>query len=378
MGKKDEEQKRSSEGCASGSCQACPNPSCEKCQGTGIKKKEGGKEKKCKCVGKYLVQTTPTVTLSNGVELPLLAMGCSFRKKTTEVPGFEGYLPEEAWRAINLALQVGYRSFDGARNYGSERNVGSVLGWAFAEGWFKREDVFLGTKLAHPHHRYMNETRTVDFQESPEILAQKVNHDMAHSLNDMGVGYFDLAIMHWPGDPHAESQPSPKRARATRAAIWKVFEGFLQNKTARAIGVANFTEKHLEELFEDCTVKPMVNQIELHPYCQQQELEKFNTSKGLITLASSPLGGGALGLLKDKVISEIAARLQKEPAQVVLRWHFQNGRVSSPRSHSKDNLASNLDILQWELSPSDMKAIKSLQSTGATIRRVIPDPACVV
>jgi len=315
----------------------------------------------------------PSVKLANGVAMPMVASGCAFGNWTGDTK-FQGFLPEQAWKSTAMALRVGVRSFDGAHVYCTERQVGNVLGRSFADGSLAREDVFLTSKFAHPPlgpNVAVTHLRTWNPRDVPSV-SQRIRDDMQKSLDDVGVGYFDLVLVHWPG---CGSEKDAEYARKVRAEMWGVLEGFLELGTARAIGVANFAQKHLEELFEDCVVRPMVNQIEVHPYCQQTQLVKFCSDNKIVVQAYAPFASGAFGMLKDEVVVKIAEQVSRSVGQVILRWHIQKGRVVLPKSTNEARMRSNLELFDFELSEEQMAAIDAMAPEEP--KRTCPDPATI-
>jgi diketogulonate reductase-like aldo/keto reductase len=178
------------------------------------------------------------------------------------------------------------------------------------------------------------------------------------SLGKLGLETVDLYLIHW---------PLPKRDRYVDT--WKAFEKIYADGRARAIGVSNFTQRHLNRLFEETGVVPAINQIELHPRLPQDELRAFHAANGIVTEAWSPIGQGK-GLLEDATLTAIADAVGKSPAQVVLRWHMQLGNVAIPKSVTPDRIQQNIEVFDFELSDADMGAITAL-GTG---ERVGPDP----
>lgn len=320
------------------------------------------------------------VKLPNGVTIPSVAFGCAFGNWTNS-DEFTGFLPELAWSSIPFALDAGYTHFDGAFVYGTERHVGITLGKHFANGTLKRSDVFLTTKLAHPQgspHLYMTSTRTLNPREyeTDDQMRRRLLQDFDNSLDNLGVGYVDLLLMHWPGDFNEKDKSF---ARAHRLRVWKVFEELYAKKAARAIGVCNFTQQHFEDLIADgAKIIPMVNQIELHPYCQDSKLVDFCTSQGVVVEAYAPLASGAFNLLKDPVLSEVAKQVKKSVGQVILRWHLQHGHVILPKSSNATRAKENLDLFDWSLSDEQMKQIDNLHPQGQPARRSCPDPNTIV
>ena len=200
--------------------------------------------------------------------------------------------------------------------------------------------------------------------------------DFARSLDDLGVGYVDLLLMHWPGSFDEKDEAF---ARRCRTVVWSTFESFLKLGTARAIGVCNFSATHLQQLLDDgAAVVPMVNQVELHPYCQDPNLEAFCTAQRIVLQAYAPFASGAFGLLGDPAIAAIAAHHRKNTGQIILRWHLQLGRVVLPKSSSAERISSNLDVFDFELTQQEMQAITALQPQGTAPRRTCPDPATIV
>lgn len=316
----------------------------------------------------------PAVSLRNGVTMPRIGFGCAFGDWIGRTE-FQGFLPEMAWRAIHLALETGYRHFDGARCYGTERHLGDLLGRRFAEGLLRREDVFLTTKLAHPAappHVAISHRLSWDWRTQPD-LRQRVLDDFDSSKEKVGVGYFDLILMHWPG-PFDNSDAA--FGREARAAIWSAFEEIYRRGDARAIGVSNFTREHLEPLLETASETPMVNQIELHPYCRDADLVDYCKAQGMVVQAYTPFASGGLGLLDDPVVSDIATGVGRSAGQVILRWHIQHGHVVLPKSSNPERLAENLALFDFELDDESMARLDALGSGEA--RRTCPDPTDIM
>ncbi|MGE3151317.1 MAG: aldo/keto reductase [Nitrospiraceae bacterium] len=280
---------------------------------------------------------TPTIRLSNGVELPLLGLGVYLSS------------PKDTANAVQSAVASGYRLIDTAAAYGNEREVGEGI----ARGAVPRDELFVTTKLWISDYGYDAALRAFDV-----------------SVNKLGVEYLDLYLLHW---------PVPSSWNETIAA-WQAAKKLLADGRVRAIGVCNFTEPRLTALIAATGVTPAVNQVELHPYFAQRSLREVHARLGIATQAWSPIGGiftnhprdpeRITRLLDDRVLTEIAARTGKTPAQVVLRWHIQNGVSAIPKSIHPERIASNIDIFDFELSETDMASIATLD----TNRRNGPDP----
>jgi len=319
------------------------------------------------------------ITLHNGVTMPTLAFGCAFGD-WVGASEFQGFLPEQAWRAVSLALDNGYRAFDGARVYGTERIVGTLIGQRLGNGELTRDELFITTKLAHPAtppHINISHRRTWDFDKVDDI-AQKVRDDMADTLDDLGLGYVDLLLMHWPGGFEPATHADPDFPRKARATIWRTFCEIADRGAARAIGVSNFTISHLRQLMEDIPepdCRPAVNQVEIHPYCRDPALESFCRGQGIVVTAYAPFASGTFGMLQDPVLTDIAARYGKTTGQVVLRWHVQSGRTALPKTSKMQRMTENRDIYDFALSEDDMQAIDALGAGDA--RRTCPDPSSI-
>ncbi|MCX2970630.1 aldo/keto reductase [Streptomyces sp. JHD 1] len=245
---------------------------------------------------------------------------------------------DEAATAVARALEAGYRSIDTAAAY--ENEVGT--GRAIAESGVPREDVFLTTKLWNTEQGYDATLRAFDA-----------------SLERLGTDYVDLYLIHWP-------VPMFDRYVDT----WRAFEKLATDGRARAIGVSNFQPPHLERLLAETSTVPAVNQVELHPHFQQEQLRTFNTAHHIATEAWSPLGQGK-DVLTEPSVGAIGRKHGRTPAQVVLRWHLQLGNVVIPKSVTPSRITENFEVLDFELDAEDMSAIAALE-TGS---RLGPDPS---
>ena len=303
-----------------------------------------------------------------------MGFGCAFGAWTGG-GGFQGFLPEEAWRSVTLALEVGFRHFDCAHCYGTERHVGDILGRAMADGRLRREDLFVTTKLAHaaaPPHVAISHLLTWNWDEVPDIQ-QRVLDDFERSKEKLGLGTVDLLLMHWPGSFNVTDAGFAVEARL---AVWEVFETLHKRGDALSIGVCNFTESHLSDLLDAGRTVPAINQIELHPYCQSPELVRFCQDRGIVVEAYAPFASGAFGLLKDPVICRIANDVGRSTGQVILRWHIQQDHVVLPKSSNPQRMAENLCLFDFELDESQMAQITAL--APAQPKRTTVDPATIL
>jgi 2,5-diketo-D-gluconate reductase A len=265
------------------------------------------------------------VMLDGGVAMPRIGYG------VLRIP------PATFEQTIRAALDAGYRSIDTATMYGTE----ALLGRALAQSG-RRDEVFLTTKLNNPDHGYA--AACAAFERSRAALR---------------VDVIDLYLIHWP-IPH----------RNLYVEAWQALIELRERGDVRVIGVSNFAPEHIARLVAETGVAPAINQIEYHPYFQQPAASAFHLEQGIVTVAWSPLARGG-ELLRDERVVATAARYKKTPAQVVLRWHLQQGRVAIPASTDSSHMADNLGIFGWSLDNEAMEALNALDE-GA---RLGPDPA---
>ncbi|MBO1756716.1 aldo/keto reductase [Allobranchiibius sp. CTAmp26] len=256
---------------------------------------------------------------------------------------------DETRNAVAAALATGYRHIDTAAAYGNEREVGEAV----RDSALARDDVFVETKVWISDYGY------------DETL-----HAFDKSAGKLGVEQLDLLILH---------QALPSDFEKTQQA-YRALEKLLADGRVRAIGVSNFMVEHLTALMEKATVVPAVNQIELHPYFQQREVQAFGAEHGILTQAWSPIGGITFyrdgehtSTLQDPVIGDIAQAHGKSPAQVMLRWHLQEGRSVIPKSTKPQRISENFDVFDFELSDDQIVAIDALD----TDRRGGPEPTAI-
>ncbi|MFF5289092.1 aldo/keto reductase [Paractinoplanes globisporus] len=269
---------------------------------------------------------TPELVLNNGVAMPALGLG------VFQSP------PEETAAAVETALKVGYRHVDTAAAYGNERQVGEGIRRAGVDP----ADVFIETKVWVSDYGY------------DETL-----HAFDKAARKIGVDRLDLLILH---------QPAPDRFDRTVAA-YQALEKLLADGAVRAIGVSNFMRHHLDELRRRTEIVPSVNQIELHPYFSQPDVQKADAELGILTQAWSPIGGITFypgwgeerrNVLEDPAVGTIAEAHDKTPAQVLLRWQLQHGRSAIPKSTNPGRIAENFDVFGFELTAGEMARIDGL------------------
>jgi len=265
---------------------------------------------------------TDCTVLSNGVQMPWFGLGVFKMKDDGETEA-----------AVLAALEAGYRSIDTAAAYRNEVGVGNGI----RKSGVAREDIFLTTKVWNADQGY--ETSLAAFDNSLKLL---------------GFDYVDLLLVHWP-------------VKGKYRDTWRALEKIYKDGKARAIGVSNFQVHHLEDLFEDCEIKPMVNQVEYHPLLQQPDVRPFCRNHGIQLEAWSPL---MQGNLDNSVLTEIGAKYGKSAAQVILRWDIQNEVVTIPKTVTPSRMKENADIFDFELSTEDMALIAGLNEN----RRFGSDP----
>jgi diketogulonate reductase-like aldo/keto reductase len=254
-----------------------------------------------------------TRKLNSGTEIPVLGLG------VFQTP--RGKVTQEA---VKFALKVGYRHIDTASFYGNEEDVGRGV----RDSGVPREQVFVTTKLWNSDQGYDSALSACDA-----------------SLHKLGLGYIDLYLIHWP-------------VPELRDESWRALVELQRRGSCRAIGVSNYTVKHLQELLGSSDVTPAVNQVEFNPFLYQKELLRFCDGKGIQLEAYSPLTRGHK--LDHPVVLEVARRCSKSPAQVMIRWGLQRGLVVIPKSTRPERIRENSEVFDFEISSADMSRLDSL------------------
>lgn len=254
-----------------------------------------------------------TVRLNNGVEMPIFGLGV-----------FRAEAGKEAQKAVEHALQVGYRHIDTAWMYGNEKDVGKAI----KESGIPREEIFVTTKLWNDHHGYDSALKAFD-----------------ESLSNLDLEYIDLYLIHW---------PVPEK----RDLSWKALENIYNEKKARAIGVSNYTINHLREVDRQALITPAVNQVEFSPFLYQKELHQYCRNNRIQLEAYSPLTRGRK--FENPTLKEVAEKYSKTPAQILIRWVLQHDIVVIPKSANPKRIEENADVFDFEIEQKEMEKLDSL------------------
>jgi 2,5-diketo-D-gluconate reductase A len=263
----------------------------------------------------------PRLALNDGKSIPQIGLGVW--KAANDV----------AVLAVETALQAGYRHIDTASAYENEEGVGQGI----SRSGLSRDDIFLTTKLWNDDQGYDTTLRAMDA-----------------SLKRLGTDYVDLYLIHW-----------PSAYRGKYIETWKALIRLRDEGKARSIGVSNFEGRYIDDLFEATGELPVINQVQLHPRFQQRSLRKTYEPRQILTESWSPLGQGKM--LDNPVIGDIARRHGKSPAQVIIRWHIEEGLVVIPKSVTPSRIIENFDVFDFTLSAADKAAIDGLDSPDGRI-----------
>lgn len=256
----------------------------------------------------------PRYTLNDGQSVPVIGFG------TYPLRGDDGV------EAMVHALEAGYRLLDTAVNYGNEEEVGEAV----RRSGLPREDIQVTSKIPGRHHEYDQAIGSVE-----------------ESLRRMRFDYLDRVLIHW---------PNPGVGKYVEA--WRALVELRNRGLVRSIGVSNFTEQHLHAVIEDSGVTPAVNQVELHPYFQNGQVRSYCESHGIATEAWAPIAQGKI--LDDRAVGEIAEQVGRSPAQVVLRWHIQQGNIVFPKSTTPARIEENIRLFDFELDAGQVATIDGL------------------
>ncbi|PHQ28016.1 aldo/keto reductase [Leeuwenhoekiella nanhaiensis] len=264
-----------------------------------------------------------TWELNNGYKMPYLGLGV-----------WKAEDGEEVINAVKWAIEAGYRHIDTAKAYDNEEGVGKAI----KESSVARKDLFITSKLWNSDQGYESTLKAFE-----------------KTLQRLDIDYLDLYLIHWPVEGKYKD-------------TWRAMEKLYKEGKIKAIGVSNFLEHQLIDLMKDCEVRPMVDQLEFHPWLVQEDLQKFCAENDIQYEAWSPLMQGKA--FKNETLKKIGEKYDKTPAQVVIRWDLQNGVITIPKSTSKDHIESNADVFDFELSEEDIQTINALDKG----ERIGPDP----
>ena len=263
--------------------------------------------------------------LSNNNKIPVLGFGT-----------YKSGSYSETKEIVKYALELGYRMIDTAYFYGNEDAIGDAI----KESNVKREDIFLITKLWNDYHGYDNAIKAFN-----------------KSLNNLKTDYIDLYLIHWPNELNSET--------------WKAFEYLYQIGKVKSIGVSNFKIGHLEELLKTAQIKPMVNQLEIHPFSQKSNMLSFCNNNDIKLLAWSPIMRGKV--FSNELLLNLANKYNKTVAEIVLKWHIQRGVIPIPKSSNKLRIKENFDVFDFTISEEDMNKISLLDEGDEVSVTGVPD-----
>ena len=259
------------------------------------------------------------VTLSNGVKMPVLGYGVYQVTK------------EECERCVLDALKTGYRSIDTAQSYFNEEEVGSAI----QKSGVAREDIFLTTKVWIEHYGY-----------------EEAKASVLESMEKLKTDYLDLCLLHQPF--------------ADYYGAWRALEELYEAGKIRAIGISNFYPDRMVDIASFARIRPMVNQVEVHPFNQQKVAKEYMDKYGVQIEAWAPFGEGRGGLFENETLRNIGAKYGKTAAQVMLRWHIQRGVVVIPKSTHIERMAENLNVFDFSLSDADMQVIAAMDQAQSS------------
>src|SRR5918994_4111772 len=279
----------------------------------GLPSQGGSHETRRRCT---TLSAVPNVTLNDGNTIPQLGFGV-FQIE-----------PKDTAEAVSEALRVGYRHIDTAGMYGKEKEGGEAV----RTFGLDRGDVYVTSKLNNAFHEPQDAREAFD-----------------RTLSELGFDYVDLFLIHW---------PLPTLYDGDFVSTWRTLEEFQRDGRARSIGVSNFEIAHLQRLEAEADVVPAVNQNEVHPYFTNDAVREYGQEHQIATEAWSPIAQG--GVLEDSTITQIADKVGKTPAQVVLRWHVQRGDIIFPKSVTPSRMKENFELFDFEIEPADMNAITAL------------------
>lgn len=303
----------------------------------------------------------PKKKLNNGAAIPVLGLGTF---------GSDNYSNEQIAQAVDFAIRKGYRHIDCASVYGNEKEIGQTLNKLLSEGIVKREELWITSKVWNDRHG------------EGEVIAS-----CKKSLNDLQLDYLDLYLVHWPFpnyhapgcDGDARNPDSKPYIHDEYMSVWRQMEQLVEMGLVKSIGTSNMTIPKMELLLNDCKIKPVVNEMEIHPHFQQAELFDYMVSKNVLPIAYSPIGSPKRPErdrtaddtvdMEDPVVIKIAERLGIHPAVVCLKWGVQRGQVVIPFSVTPSKISSNLEgIINEHIREEEMKELATIDKKCRLIK----------
>jgi diketogulonate reductase-like aldo/keto reductase len=286
-----------------------------------------------------LVEDIPQFKLNTGATIPAVGLGTWQAE-----PGVVG-------QAVKQAIKVGYRHIDCAKAYANEKEIGDALQELQKEGIVKREELFITSKLWCTDH-------------NPADVAKALEG----SIERLQCDYLDLYLMHWPAAFKKDSQGSAPEnfAPLNIKATWAAMEECYESGKAKAIGISNFTVEKIEALLSHCKVRPAVNQVECHPLWQQKKLAPYLKSEGIHLTAYSPIGSSnspfaKINVLELPLLTKLAEKYERTPAQIALQWNVNRGHSVLPKSTHADRIASNIEFFDFKISEEDLREFEKIQ-----------------
>ncbi|GLV41842.1 Aldo-keto reductase 1B [Carabus blaptoides fortunei] len=286
----------------------------------------------------------PTIRMNNGLHIPVFGLG------TWQAS------PGEVGEAVKNAIECGYRHIDCAHFYGNEKEIGQAIREKIEDGTVKRENLFITSKLWNNSHR-------------PDLVIPACKR----SLADFGLEYLDLYLVHWPfayAEETGDLLPTDESGKIIGSDVdyldtWKEMEHCVKSGLVKSIGMSNFNTEQIDRLLQVATIKPVTNQVEVHPYMNNKKLVAFCKDKDITVTSYFPLGSPSRPwakpdepvLLEDPKLREIAKSYNKSIAQIILRYLVDIGTIPVPKSSNKERMRMNIDIFDFELSPEDIKLI---------------------
>lgn len=269
----------------------------------------------------------PSIPLNDGNSIPQLGFGV-WRLEEEDAP-----------KVIGAAIDAGYRHIDTAQGYDNEAGVGRAI----AEADVTREQLFITSKLRNGHQGF-----------------EKTQQSLDESLDRLQLDYLDLFLIHWPAPAHDRYVDT-----------WKALIEAQKQGKVKSIGVSNFLPEHIDRIIAETGVKPAVNQVELHPAYQQRDIRDYHRKKDIKLECYSPLGGKESKLLDDDTITEIGDRYDRSPAQIITRWHLQQGLIVIPKSSKPERARENFEVWDFELTEDDIAKIDALDRPDG---KTLPQP----